>query len=87
MVLYSIALHTMRQDEAFMYRYGTDGWLVTVRGDCGEMLHVDLENLKPLYERYEAPIEKIRATARKLSARGYKVVAGLELAWKPYIDA
>lgn len=76
----------MRQDEAFMYRNGTDGWLVTVRGDFGEMLHVDLERQKPLYERYEAPIDKIRAAAQELVSEGYKVVAGLDLAWKPYID-
>lgn len=79
---------TIRQDEAFMYRNsaGSDGWLVTIRGDFGEMLHVDIDQHKSLYERYEAPIEKIRAYAKSLSKKGYKVVAGLDLAWKPYIE-
>lgn len=74
----------MRQDETFLYRNGTEGWLITIRGDFGEMLRVDTQEYKSLYERYEAPIEKIRAATQELVSEGYKVVAGLELAWKPY---
>lgn len=77
----------MRQDQAFLYQRDEDGWLVTTRGDFAEMLHVSAADCKSLYERYEAPLEKIRAAVKELQSDGYKLCYSLDLNLRPLVEA
>lgn len=77
----------VRQDEAFLYQKdATDGWLVTIRGDFAEMVHIDPASAKSMYERYEAPIEKIRAAIKTLLNDGFSLAYSLDLNIKPLIE-
>ena len=77
----------MRHDEVFLYQKDDcDGWLVTLRGDFAEMLHVDPTLAQSKYERYEAPIDLIRDAVKDLRSKGYALAYSLDLAWKPLIE-
>jgi hypothetical protein len=77
----------LRQDQAFLYQRDDDGWLVTVRGDFAEMLHVSPSSCRSLYERYEASTEKIRLAIKELQAEGYKLSYSIDLKLKTLVEA
>lgn len=78
----------MRTDESFLYQKdSSDGWLVTLRGDFAEMVHVDPAQARSNFERYEAPLEKIRAAVKELRLEGYSLAYSLDLALRPLIEA
>lgn len=76
----------MRQDESFLYQKDQDGWLVTIRGDFAEMVMIDTASNRSLYERYEAPLEKIRLAVKELKSEGFSLVYSLDLRLKPLVE-
>lgn len=76
----------MRQDESFLYQKDQDGWLVTTRGDFAEMVKIDISSNRSQYERYEAPLEKVRLAVKELRAKGYSLVYSLDIKLKPLIE-
>lgn len=66
--------------EVFVYQKDdNDGWIVTIRGDFAEMLHVDPQAAKSMYEKYEAPLEKVRAAVQDLRDKGFALVYSVDL--------
>ena len=76
----------MRQDESFLYQKDQAGWLVTIRGDFAEMVMIDTFSNRSLYERYEAPLEKIRLAVKELKSEGFALVYSLDLRLKPLVE-
>jgi hypothetical protein len=78
---------TKVRDEVFLYQAASDeAWLVTIRGDFAEMLRVNPEKVVSRYERYEAPLEKIREAVSELRAAGYTLSYSLSLDFKKLIE-
>ena len=79
----------MSEEQSFLYcnLNGSDGWFVVTRNDFAEMTHVDVQNMKSLYRRYEAPIEDIRRAVSKVRSKGYKLATSLDVGWKSFVEA
>jgi len=79
----------MSEELSFLYcnLNGSDGWFVITHNDFAEMVHVDVQNMKSLYRRYEAPIEDIRRAVSKMSAKGYKLATSIDVGWKSFVEA
>jgi hypothetical protein len=82
------ALHTMSEELSFLYcnLNGSDGWFVITHNDFAEMVHVDVQNMKSFYRRYEAPIEDIRRAISKMQSKGYKLATSLDVGWKRFVE-
>jgi hypothetical protein len=75
------------RDEVFLYQVAeNDAWLVTLRGDFAEMLRIDPSESISKYERYEAPLEKVREAVRELRAEGYTLCYSLNLNIKRLVE-
>ena len=77
----------MRQDESYLYQKDCDGWLVTIRGDFAEMVKISTASNNSLYEKYEAPLEKIHEAVKELRSEGYILSYSLNLELKPLVAA
>jgi len=79
----------MSEELSFLYcnLNGSDGWFVVTHNDFAEMVHVDVQNMRSLYRRYEAPIEDIRQAVKRKSSQGYKLAPSLDLGWKRFVEA
>jgi hypothetical protein len=79
----------MSKELSFLYcnLNGSDGWFVITHNDFAEMVHVDVQNMKSLYRRYEAPIEDIRRAVSKMSSKGYKLATSIDVGWKSFVEA
>lgn len=70
-------------EEVFLYSLSeNDAWLVTIRRDFAEMLHINPQRGVSLYEKYEAPLEKIRMAIRDLQEEGYVFKGSIDLKLK-----
>jgi len=70
-------------EEVFLYSLSeNDAWLVTVRRDFAEMLHINPSRGVSLYEKYEAPINKIRKAIKDLKQEGYTFCGSIDLKLK-----
>ena len=73
----------MDQDQVFLYAISDeDAWLVTVRRDFAEMVHINPSRRVSLYEKYEAPVEKIRKAIQDLKEEGFRFVGFIDLKLK-----
>ncbi len=79
----------MSEELSFLYcnLNGSDGWFVITHNDFAEMVHVDVQNMKSLYRRYEAPIEDIRRAISKMTSKGYKLATSIDVGWKSFVKA
>jgi hypothetical protein len=79
----------MSEELSFLYcnLNGSDGWFVITHNDFAEMVHVDVQNMKSLYRRYEAPIEDIRRAISKMTSKGYKLATSIDVGWKSFVEA
>ena len=75
-------------EEVFVYQASEqDAWMITVRKDFAEMLRVDPSRGVSRYERYEAPIEKIRIGIETLGKEGYTFCGAIDLKLRKLIEA
>ena len=78
---------TAIRDQVFLYQVAEDdAWLVTLRGDFAEMLRINPAKSVSKYERYEAPLTKIREAVKELRSEGYTLCYSLDLNIKQLVE-